>query len=423
MPDEPYYSGRPLVFGSLAGRHAIIIPCYNELGVLGEHLNALALQDTHDFDAIIVASDVLDMEGASRAAASRPFGITIIRRGSDTGSAGGFYAGQRYAMEKGYSCMVFADVDAIPIGKSAVRTLLLEFESGSDLVLSGARLFFEGEPVFESKPAVLPFYGLISARLVEKAGYVFAPAYNGAEDNDYLQRLSRLCRPSASANWVRHPVITPFFSKSFDRDGRYIVNQLVLLPGGRLLGYHFFTTALLAPAFIFFGKPYARELAAFVLWNALLGRYGKVLSGFQTSQRLDVRKIDCREFDLIITVLKGWRGRERTLFIDAPPGPLEKAISPARVAFRAFRKKTLLRITNQLSIPAVMAFGREAWIFSRDDTAYQISDNRGRMIHLLRLLAFFASLPIFLAFSLFLLALRLIGKPDTRGFGLAPRKH
>lgn len=412
------YSGEPEIFGKRNGSCSIIIPCYSELAMLEEHLNALSLQDNLDFDVIIVASNVLDMEKARKLATGRQFCVSIIRRGSDTGSAGGFYAGQRYAMANGCKCMIFADVDAIPIGKSTVGTLLSAFESGHELVQSGAKLHFEGESVVDSKPAVLPFYALISASLVKRAGYVFAPAYNGSEDNDYLRRLSSLAKPFVCGNWVRHPVITPFFSKSFDRDGRYIINQLVLLSGPRMAGYHFFTTALLAPIFIIFGKPYARSLAIFVLQNTLLGRYGRVLADFRTSQQESVAKVSTDGFGIVLTTLEKQKCLKNAEFIPQVQGIAAKLMRPLHAARMCLRKKSLLYITNQLSIPVSMVFGRESWLYARDGTAYPIADNGNPFIHALRLVLFAFSFPFFLSFSAFLFILRMALKPETRGYGL-----
>ncbi len=88
-----------------------IIVTYNRLSDLNKCIVALQMQSYKDFDICIVNNGSTD--GTDNWLKSNGEGLIVINQ-ENLGGAGGFYAGQKYAMEHGYDWIWMMDDDGIP---------------------------------------------------------------------------------------------------------------------------------------------------------------------------------------------------------------------------------------------------------------------------------------------------------------------
>jgi rhamnopyranosyl-N-acetylglucosaminyl-diphospho-decaprenol beta-1,3/1,4-galactofuranosyltransferase len=104
-------------YGRIGKDTLVIMPFYNSYDYLSRHIELLKRQTFKGFDLLIVLSSVSDGKKVDEilGTAAPDYGIIAVKRKDDTGSAGGFYAGQKYALEHGYQYMVITDDDCLPV--------------------------------------------------------------------------------------------------------------------------------------------------------------------------------------------------------------------------------------------------------------------------------------------------------------------
>ncbi|MEW6748380.1 MAG: glycosyltransferase [Candidatus Micrarchaeota archaeon] len=419
MEDNLYRFARPpITLGAYPKKKLmILIPCYNELDYLVEHLRALSGQSFLEFDALVVLSNILDnREVAKKLPQPLPFNVILLNRASDTGSSGGFYAGEKYALENGYECVIFADVDAIPSAdKDLVEMLWKSYAGGAQLAQSYIKYRLGDKMVFEAKPGSNHCYGMISTALIRKAGLHYYPLYIGADDTEYLLRTSSLAPVAFVDRAVYHPLLASAY-KNFDRDVGYIINHMLIGIPRYWLG-HVYTLSTMSLIFLLFGEPHMRESALHILKSALTYRFGRENTGFSSGFREKVQAVDRASFDTVVSpieipgvkelILHNYGGGEGKRFGDA-----------LSTALKVLRKRTLFSQANMTAIVAGMPFAKECWVVQGDGKALLVSDNRSLSIHVLKGALFCFLFPSFLTFSFISLAVNLLRKPDTMRFGL-----
>jgi len=188
------------------GDCAIVLPVHNETELLNRHLEALSEQTTSDFDVIIVHSPELDVSAVNTKV---PFGIAFIRLKS--ASAGvGYYAAQKYALRNGYSSIILADVDCLPVGRTAVQ--LLREAAATDK----KTVFF---PVIRSmarearKNRSLHWYSAMDRSVLEKSGLTYLPLYYGRMD---LELELRICTTGSGLRYMEEVSVDHPHSKNLD---------------------------------------------------------------------------------------------------------------------------------------------------------------------------------------------------------------
>lgn len=166
------------------GKCAIILPVYDEINLLNGHLGILEKQAVPDFDVVIVfCQKSLDV---SRIRKSSRFGTVTICMKEQLGAAAGYYAGELYALQNGYECVILADVDCVPLSSDLVRKLGDSVSDHPDCVISPVWEPFEG---FRNKSLSLHWYGAMHPSLLRKAGLTFLPFYFGCLDSEHEARL------------------------------------------------------------------------------------------------------------------------------------------------------------------------------------------------------------------------------------------
>jgi hypothetical protein len=179
---------------------AIIIPSYNRKQVLENHLDALALQSSHDFDIIIIygmEDSFVETPGWSS--------ILHLHRKWDYGSAGAFYAGEKLAVSDGYEKIILADDDCYPVSRDLVAKLGKALDSHT---MAKPKLFLP--PKLGKTETVLPQYGALREYAFKELGYSYLPLYSGFEDVELEERVrSRFGPPEAVDALASHPWFMP----------------------------------------------------------------------------------------------------------------------------------------------------------------------------------------------------------------------
>ncbi|NYZ74038.1 glycosyltransferase family 2 protein [Candidatus Micrarchaeota archaeon] len=167
--------------GGKRKKTAIVIPTRNGNDLTDRHLRLLSAQTSRDFDVIMVY-------GENDGFLPHTYGIPALhlKRNDDYGSAGGFYVGEKFAMENGYEMLILADNDCFPESVSLVKDLLEGIDEGVDAVVPRIRNTNGGKPKHNG---LLPQYGCMRARMLTDVGLTYLPFYFGGEDIELLHRI------------------------------------------------------------------------------------------------------------------------------------------------------------------------------------------------------------------------------------------
>ena len=411
--DYAYYDATSMErkFGKPGNALAVVIPVYNEYGALARHLSILKGQGFRRFDVFLVLSDIADFEKAWLMAKKSGLCGIVLKRESDTGSAGGFYLGASRALASGCKAVVFADVDALPCSSDVIALLWKKFESGADFAMSESRLSLDGKAVASER--VLNQYSLVSARLAQKAGLHYAPAYLGADDAEYAQRLSRLCRPQPSGGQVSHPLMD-FGSRGLSRSVAYSINLALLwIPEG--WHYYLYFFGLAVPAFIFFGNGPSRKAGVHAMACLLGHRLGK---GAYSGAARGETEGGAAGFDRLVSASKAGLPGAQLLRYSYEGGIAGKAKNGLALSAGMFGKAVALKRVNMTTVAIAMALGRKAAIIGEDGRAEIVSDNGGALRHAAKAAAFAACLPLFVLAAAASLPVSIALRPNTAGYGI-----
>ena len=388
--------------GKPHSQNILMMPFYQEYGHLARHLDALNAQTSHDFDLIIMLEPDSDF-GKVRSIIREKnpgFAVIIAKRKERTGSAGGFFTCQKYALENGYKYTIFADADCIPTDPRLMAKLLEHREAGyvhsTTLRVAGGRVLERGVNI--------GWYSLLSVKNTLRFGLYYMPLYIGGDDLEYSDRLA--IRPTTLENFCEHP---PLPVGEIDKTTAYIV-QTVLLIRGRNFFEYFLYLALLLPVALVFMPPYGRRAYASAMHSILAYSYGKAAwerarSGFEKFSVPSLPKDPGFEratyaeyvkanfpFNLFRFIRNSWR---KDILV-------ENAVTPSHARLAAiFARRLYLRTLSGYLIGA---------------------DNRNRVAHMLKILVFAALFPIHtMLLLLAVLSLGLLFRPKTMGYGLGSK--
>jgi len=165
----------------------IIMPVYNEYTYLFKHLEVLSQQIFQDFDLIVILSN-LDTSAVVDELKKKElkYGLVVIKRKDDTGSSGGFYAGERYALAKGYKHLIMADVDCFPVDNDVIEKMMAAKEAGW---VAPILLMREGEHTMRDD--ILHCYNLLDINIFRKVGLHYPSIYIGGDDYEMELRIKR----------------------------------------------------------------------------------------------------------------------------------------------------------------------------------------------------------------------------------------
>ena len=393
----------------------VILPVYREYDCLTRNLSLLAKQTRKDFDVLVILSSVSDEKRAALLLTRLKTGFTVIltKRQGETGSAGGFFAGQVYALENGYDYMVLADVDCYPVDKQLMESL--GKNRGQCVVLPKVRLIGPKKGGPKKYQGTIPNYGMIPSAIVRKIGLVYAPYYNAGEDVDYYQRVLKtghkfllldrfVSHPNGTYKKLPYVLVRP----------HYILHALIANRPTINIWVHFMG---LFEGAVFFAEPF-RSMMRRMLRLVLQFKYGKVAAD---ELKIDLKpcilgKNDAPKDAAVLNLGHGW-----SLVPAIRQGGYRYMLQNiATVPIKYFRKSVLVKETNSYRLLALAAvFAKELYYQTPDGKYILVARNRSSVIHAIKIVAFYALLPFALALSIpMFLLMRRVKLPSTVGYGL-----
>jgi len=395
--------GKIRTAGARKGGLLLIIPCFNEYGVLLEHLRLLARQDFSGFDLLLVLGPDFPAGRLERHLRGKKyaFSITYAKRKEDTGSAGGFFTGQKYALENGYGHMMLADADCLPLDKTLLSGL---WQARHNKVVSSSVRFIgpggallPANPVRGNSQSSFSFYTMMPCSLAMRHGLYFAPLYCGYEDAEYMHRLgigrsfvkSRTTHPGSKAAFFTRP----------EKALAYAANQAEFAPFPALPRFFLANCPLLASLFLFYGRR-GQGLVAGFFKSIFLFAYGKrAIQIIRASAPAEAKARPELDASAII------------------------AYAPQRLASIAsfFRKDAEINPSSKIGVKGILllsALSRRLYWREPGKGRTLLCDNISALPHLLSIAIFpFAAVALFLLFVLFL-PIKLACRPKTLGFGI-----
>ena len=388
----------------------IIIPYYAEYDILARHLDLLDRQSWKEFDAIIVAegdSDAAKVAGLAKSGRFG-FGIVVVKRKENSGSAGGYFTGQKYALENGYGCVIMADTDCMPEDPGLVKALYENRDRG-----------FVSPTVYGNKDGIrtkfeipsVNHYSLVSRGIMEEYGLYYAPLYYYAEGGEYAERIRQ---PRATVeNYATHPFKIGEEFVKMDKTWYTLLNTIHMMKFETILPYLAFLNAMaMALAFFVFGSRKAREYAVRSFSLLMSFKYGKEAIGA-------IRGIGPLE-----TVPKESLP-EGVMHADMRSG--NYALSSRRGKIASMAHSALSWAGRDVAVDETYSFSGIVLrgIFSRrtfvrnGDAYIPLFDNSNPIMHAIRLALFaVAFFPFVGLMSLAYIPIKLVRMPKTLGYGL-----
>lgn len=393
----------------------VIIPSRMAYDVLVSHLEYLSRQTYQKFNAILVVGTEFDDARLVKFLEKKKygFGIIVAKENERRGCSGGFYAGQRYALEKGYGYAIMADDDCMPVDPKLVESLYAR-KDDAPFVSPTMHLVVTKDFRLKNDYRIVSNYGFFSTDIFRKYGLYYLPLFHGADDGEYKERTADVKCVSIS-NYVEHPYTLGgnFVFKNIDRSWLFLLAGMVILREGPLKRAVFFACTMLIG--LFFMPKYGTRL--FFTMNRLLFTftYGK-----KAAQQI---KSGFEEFIMAPENPAAFENGFE-VFDDCKPQYLElgaagKLLDVLKTALRCFRKKVV--VTNTFSYFKVLVMGmfaRELY-YRLEQGKYLLIARRGGVVaHAARIALFAIALPVYIAVvAPAYLALKFFRQPRTMGFG------
>jgi hypothetical protein len=337
------------------------------------------------------------------------FGVVLAKENDRRGCSGGFFTGQKYALENGYGYAIMADDDCMPVDRRLVEALYKDREKGyvrptTRFVIAGYRK--KGFPAGPSQ------YALFSTAIFRKVGLYYLPLFHGADDGEYMERLGS--EGFHIANYTEHPYIAGMrLFSMLDRTWLFTLQSLMIMRGLRSVLYTLLQFCLLSSIALFFLPPYGARL--FAASNRLLlsytyGRraYEQMKSGYEKSILGKATPLD--GFSRV--------NEKDASYIDSPiASRLPDALAAAA---GHFRKKVAVENTFSLFKAFFMAAtARKLLVRLEDGRLLLLADHPSPAIHAAKLALSAIFLPIYcLLFIPLFLLVKLARQPRTQGYGL-----
>ncbi len=394
-------------------RIAVVVPTLGRKSLVEEHLRRLACQTSGGFDAVIVYGT-----GDSMARVPDGLGCVHLKGKLDFGSAGAFYAGERFALDEGYEKIVLADDDCLPLSEDLVQRLDEATES-SDVALPKVA-YGKAAP---SAGNLINHYGCVRARAFRRGGLTYAPLFFGGDDIELMTRLSGSgCTLAFVDSAASHPaipstlIIPPrklFYYLRGGIMGKYLDGSFPLAWGSNL----FFLWGALLLAFI------QRE-RALAMFDAATMASGMRFSGSGAGPMENPAAIIAPEGAIHIEKKIKWLPETRAdaawfagLFAERAAG----AIRSVPMAARAFGKAAVFHGGVGFGGLGPLLSSRKSYI-EHEGKAYLISDNRFFWLSPLLVLLAASVLPLVAAASFCLTCAGFIMKAcrgaSSRRYGL-----
>ena len=393
-------------FGKRSGETLLIIPIYQEYDWLSAHLDVLSGQTSQNFDVIVILNKATDEERTYRIIESKKCRFEIItgKRKEDTGSAGGFFTGQKYALENDYKQMIFVDIDCIPVDPDLVEKLVLN--KNKKYVKPTAMITDKGRVIKVMVGGPIPWYTLISADIVRNYGLYYLPLYYGAEDIEYASRIK--LKPHIIESRCQHPAPSIQSYKNMDKSLIYMVNGLTVAMDVGMLLIYLVTLFVCLPAYLIFFPPYGRKAFSALMSCLMTHTYGKrasekLVSGFRSYIKEQIPG-DFKHVEYASSISTD----KKYYFI------------PFEVIGGTFRKNISIDHTRSGILAVLVSIFAKKTYYKVDDKKFLLlSDNTNPLLHIVKFFLFAAVLPMFVILIIwFVIPMNILLRPKTERYGL-----
>jgi len=391
----------------------IVIPCFINYDILIRHLGYLSKQTFQKFDVVIVLGPNFNDAKLFEFLKNNnfDFGIIAIKRKEDTGSAGGFFTGQKYGFEKGYAYMINADDDCMPTDPDLMKNL---YGNKDYDYVSPTILLQEGTVTFNDNFPSIAQYTLFSRKILQKYGLCYAPLYYYSEDIEYRNRIKekRIFIPniavhplkrSNSYNEIKNSrVIYRALNSVYSLEIRYAIRYLLTF-------CYTFSVYLL-----FFQEPLKKN-AINAIKSLLSFKYGK-----EVFDELNTR-LEGQSYLKISKNVKTIPDENVGLGANTtdPHYKQKKILNLMKSSFENFRKEIIVENTYYFKLVMLSILAKKIYLKSDNEKMLLMSDNSSIIFHIVKLIFF----PFFLFLCVLLIPLiylpiRVLKKPNTIGYGL-----
>ncbi|MBI5223476.1 hypothetical protein HY990_03565 [Candidatus Micrarchaeota archaeon] len=169
-----------------------------------EMLELLRKQTIRDFDIIIIYGPTDE-----KIESTTDFNILHVMRKGDIGSSGGFYLGEKYALNEGYKLIIRTESDAMPQDRELIENLIKK--TGE----SEVAIPISYNEMWDLRERGIHRYAAITAKTFERLGLTFYPFYFGADDTELERRLEKYAKRQEIENYVIHPIRSPITMNTF----------------------------------------------------------------------------------------------------------------------------------------------------------------------------------------------------------------
>ncbi len=381
----------------------VIIPVFTEYNVLFEHLKYLCLQSFQEFDVIIVlgysakVKTVLDFLHILKPT----FGIVIAQRNTDSGAPGGFFTGQKYALENNYDYIVTAECDCFPEDPYVMEKLYAH--RSYEYVGPHVFIMKDGKRFIRVK-STINHYSLIYTGIIKKYGLYFTNIYLGGEDSEYATRIKT---PKIFIeNYCTHPLSGKNIPRRLIRSFLYTVNSAAIEKRFQRFTYQFFNVIFSLVSGHFFVKRSCRPEYTGILKTLFLYDFNKLkfeerFDEFEYADSARCKDADVLNFDYILT-------------------PLSSVFDIFRKSVSHIRKEVIVEQTFELlPLYALSVFCKSVYIRSDEEKCIVFSTNPNIFLHVLIMALFILSVTLTLLFlyPVFILC-KLVLYPKTFKFGI-----
>ncbi len=207
---------------------AIIIPTFKGKSRLERQFEYLKKQTYRNFDVILVY-------GYEDEFIQNPeFSIVHLKRNDDYGSAGGYYAGERYVLEQNYPYVIMADDDCFPVDENVIKELVAELKKENVIVFPASDV---GDP--NSMPQLMGFFASMRTDIIRKAGLTWIPFHYYCEDIEWHDRLIPHSKNKDIPNQVVHKTKQGYFfnSSAYYRVRNCILYEFMARNNGRFVSF------------------------------------------------------------------------------------------------------------------------------------------------------------------------------------------
>lgn len=391
----------------------LVLTSYVSYADVERHLGDLAKQTFTNFNLLLVLGlpfDDVKLQ-AHLEKKKYPFGIVLAKENERRGCTGGFFEGQKYALEKEYKYIVMADDDYVPIDRTLMESLYKNREKGYVVPTVN---FVEGEyrkQGFGGGPAQ---YSLFSVEVFKKYGLYYMPLFHGADDAEFVERMGGR-KGFQIQERVEHPYIAGrrLFSL-FDRALLFLLQAIIIIKDGRTLLYNMAQFAFMLSVALFFLPKYGRRIFAAMSALLLTYTYGKkahakAKSGYE---------------EFITDTKAAHEGKFETVdemdakYIDE--GGRKKLGGIVGEMLRTLRKNVVVENTFSFSKPFFLSIlARKVHVRLGENKYLLLGDNGNVFLHFVKLLAFAVFLPAYFALLMVLFVpIKMLKQPKTMGYGL-----